>query len=266
MIGDIVGDPGRKVLRQKLPVLTERYKPHLIIANGENVSGGRGISENAANELFSLGIDVITMGNHTWDNRELAGFIDRYPRILRPANYPPGTPGNGWLIHELRPDLRPIAVVSLLGRSYMSMIPDCPFQAIQRVIDEINASLPGQKQPILIVDFHGESTSEKETLGFFLADKAAAVLGTHTHVQTADERILAGGAAYISDVGMTGVRDSVLGVKPQIMIERFLTQMPLRFEAAQTGTLILSGVYVGIDEQSAKATEIIRFNELDTTA
>jgi len=261
MIGDIVGKPGREIFKEKLPSLVKRHKPDLIIVNGENASNGRGLSESSANEIFSAGADVITMGNHTWDNKEITEFIDDTPRLLRPANYPPGTPGRGWIIHEIRPDIRPVAVVSLMGRSYMNTtIIDCPFQVIDKVIGEINSGLPDYRRPALIVDFHAESTSEKETMGFYLAGRAAAVLGTHTHVQTSDERVLPGGVAYITDAGMSGVRDSVLGVRPDIMIQRFLTQMPARHVLAE-GPRILSGAVVRVDGDNGKALDITRFNE-----
>jgi metallophosphoesterase (TIGR00282 family) len=261
MIGDVVGSPGRKFLKERLPSLMNRHKPDVVIANGENAAGGKGITEAVAREFYDLGVDVITMGNHTWDNRQILDFIGQSPGLIRPANYPPGAPGRGWVIHEIRPGVIPVAVASLMGRTFMASI-DCPFQAADRVLAEIQANAPGEKQPALIVDFHAEATSEKETMGFYLAGKAAAVLGTHTHVQTADERILKGGAAYITDVGMTGTRDSVLGVKPEIMIRRFMTQMPVRHELEE-GPAILSGVIVRIDEESGKAVGITRVNEYE---
>ena len=261
LIGDIVGKPGREMLADSLPALLGRYKPDVIIANGENASNGRGLSERSANEIFGLGVDIITMWNHTWDNKEIVGFIESTPRLLRPANFPPGTPGRGWVAHEIRPDLSPVAVVGLMGRSYMNnTIVDCPFQAIDRIIGEINGGLPDGRKAVIVVDFHAESTSEKETMGFYLAGRAAAVIGTHTHVQTADERVLEGGTAYITDAGMTGVRDSVLGVRPDIMVRRFLTQMPARLELME-GPRILSGALARVDAASGRAVGITRFNE-----
>ncbi|MCL1849463.1 MAG: TIGR00282 family metallophosphoesterase [Clostridiales bacterium] len=259
-IGDVTGSPGRKILRDKLPVLISRHKPDMVVVNGENAAGGRGITESIAKEMFDLGVDVITLGNHAWDNREVLHFIGESPRVIRPANYPPGTPGNGWVVHEIRPGLSPVAVVNLLGRTYATTPVDCPFRIMDALEPEIMAHAPGRKPPVIIVDFHGDATSEKETMGFYLAGRAAAVLGTHTHVQTADERVLEGGTAYITDVGMTGPRDSVLGVKPEIMIRRFLTQMPVRHEMAD-GALILSGVLLGVDEESGRAQSITRINE-----
>ncbi len=261
MIGDIVGKPGRDILRDKLPGLVGRYKPDLVIANGENATNGRGINASAAEEIFGLGVDIITMGNHTWDTKEITGFIESESRLLRPANFPPGTPGRGWALLETRPDSRPIAVVSLMGRSYMNnTILDCPFQCADRLINELNAGFGAGRQPLIVVDFHAESTSEKETMGFYLADRVSVVFGTHTHVQTSDERVLEGGAAYITDLGMTGVRESVLGVRADIMIKRFLTQMPARQELAQ-GPGIISGAAARVDSISGKALSITRFNE-----
>ena len=261
MIGDIVGKPGRRVLREKLPSLMNRLKPDIVIANGENASGGKGITESAATEIYDQGVDIITMGNHTWDNKAIFDYLDRNPRLIRPANYPPGTPGEGWIIHEIRPGLRPVAVVNLMGRMYLDAI-DCPFRTADQVLAEIRENAPGDKEPVVIVDFHAEATSEKETMGFYLAGKTAAVIGTHTHVQTADERVLTGGTAYITDVGMTGTRDSVLGVKPEIIIRRFITQMPARFEVAD-GPAMLCGVYVRIDEPTGKAMDITRIAEFE---
>lgn len=258
-IGDVVGKPGRGYLTKKLPSLIGLYQPDMVVANGENTAGGKGITEPVADEIFKLGVDVITMGNHVWDNRDIFGFIDDQPRLIRPANYPEGLPGRGWAIHEIRPGIRPIAVVNLMGRSFMAAI-DCPFQAYDRVQKEINESSPGDKPPAILVDFHAEATSEKETMGFYLAGKAAAVIGTHTHVQTADERILRGGTAYITDAGMTGTRDSVLGVDPEIMIRHFVSRAPVRHVLAE-GPAILSGVLIRIDENSGKAVEIIRISE-----
>ncbi len=260
MIGDIVGRPGREILRAKLPAMIKSHKPDMVIANGENAAGGKGITEEVAKEIYDLGVDVITMGNHTWDNRDIFNFIDHTPSLIRPANYPQGTPGRGWTIHEIRPGRRPVAVVNLMGRSFMTAI-DCPFQAADALLAEIKGKSPQEKAPLVIVDFHAEATSEKETMGFYLDGRVAAVVGTHTHVQTADERVLPGGTAYITDMGMTGPRDSVLGVKPEIMIQRFLTQMPMRHELAE-GTAILSGVLIRIDEASGAATEILRLQEI----
>ncbi|MCL2122165.1 MAG: TIGR00282 family metallophosphoesterase [Clostridiales bacterium] len=262
MIGDIVGKPGRMILRDKLPSLINRLKPDVVIANGENAASGKGITESTAKDIYDQGVDIITMGNHTWDNKGIFDYLDQNPRLIRPANYPPGTPGEGWIIHEIRPGVRPIAVVNLMGRLYLDAI-DCPFRRADQVLAEIKKNAPGDKEPVVFVDFHAEATSEKETMGFYLAGKAAAVIGTHTHVQTADERVLTGGTAYITDVGMTGTRDSVLGVKPEIIIQRFLTQMPARFEVAE-GPAMLNGVYIRIDEPTGKALDITRIMEFES--
>ncbi|MDR0469549.1 MAG: TIGR00282 family metallophosphoesterase [Peptococcaceae bacterium] len=262
MVGDLVGKPGRVYASQILPSLINRYKPDMVIANGENAAGGKGITGLVADEIYGMGVDVITTGNHIWDNRDVFNFIDHSPGLIRPANFPPGTPGKGWLIHEIRPGMRPVAVVNLMGRTFMTPV-DCPFQTIDHLLTEIADHAPGDKAPAVIVDFHAEATSEKETMGFFLAGKVSAVIGTHTHVQTADERILPGGTAYITDMGMTGPRDSILGVKPEIMIRRFLYQMPVRHELAESPA-ILCGVLIHIDEESGKAVDIIRITEQES--
>ena len=262
LIGDIVGKPGRDILKKELPALLRQHRPDMIIANGENAAAGRGVTERIVQDLFHLGIDVITLGNHTWDNREVFQVIDQELRVIRPANYPPGVPGRGWVMHEIRPGVRPVAVINLMGRTFMSPI-DCPFQAADQLLQEINEGRPEQQQAIVIVDFHAEATSEKETMGFYLAGKAAAVLGTHTHVQTADERVLPGGTAYITDLGMTGTRDSILGIQADIMIRRFTTQMPVRHELAE-GPCIINGVMLEIDEKVGKAVSITRINEYYT--
>ena len=261
MIGDIIGKPGRSFLQKALPAVLRRHKADLVIANGENAAGGKGITESIAKELHETGVDILTMGNHTWDNPAVFDFIDSSPGLIRPANYPASVPGKGWIIHEIKPGIRPVAVVNLMGRSFMTPI-DCPFHAADRLLEEIREHAPGDKEPVVIVDFHAEATSEKETMGFYLAGRVAAVIGTHTHVQTADERILEGGTAYITDAGMTGPRDSVLGIKPEIMIRRFVHQLPVRHELAG-GPSILCGVLVEVDESSGRAVSITRIMESD---
>ncbi|NLN48204.1 MAG: TIGR00282 family metallophosphoesterase [Clostridiales bacterium] len=221
-IGDIMGRTGRKVIRERLPYIVSENKVDFVIANGENSAGGTGITKKIYDELLSYGIDVITLGNHAWAKKEVFSFINEADRLVRPANYPAGTPGNPYIIIE-HIGVN-IAIVNLCGRIYMDCI-DCPFKTIETIILEIQ-----NKADIIILDFHGEATSEKIAMGWFLDGKVTAVLGTHTHVQTADERVLPGGTAYISDVGMTGPKNSVLGVKKDIIIKKFLTGLPGRFE------------------------------------
>jgi metallophosphoesterase (TIGR00282 family) len=249
--GDVVGRPGRQAIRDFL----QRQKLNdydLIIANGENSAGGNGITRPIAEELYSLGIDCITLGNHTWDKKEILSFINTERRIVRPANYPPGTPGKGYTILHGRNGGK-IAVVNLTGRIFLSNL-DCPFRTAEQLTNDIK-KVTNQ----IIVDFHAEATSEKIALGWFMDGKVSAVLGTHTHVQTNDYRVLPKGTAFITDVGMTGPRDSVLGVKPKLIIQRFLTQMPVKFEVAH-GVIQINAVMLELDKDG-KAKEIKVINE-----
>jgi hypothetical protein len=249
-IGDIVGKPGRTALKALLPGLVDKYKVDLVVVNGENAAGGFGITENVASEIFSLGVHVITSGNHIWDKKEAIPYLAKEDRILRPANYPPSVPGQGSLVYKTRDGIK-IAVLNLSGRIFMSHM-DCPFRTsdreIQRLKDITN---------IIIVDFHAEATSEKQAFGYYLDGRVSAVIGTHTHVQTADEKILSGGTAYITDVGMTGPEDSVIGVEKETVINRFLTGMPAKFEVPK-GTSIFSAVVIEIDKDTGKASAIHR--------
>ncbi len=239
ILGDIYGRPGRKIVAQHLPMLKEKYRPELIIANGENAAGGFGLTRKVAEELFSLGIDVLTSGNHIWDQREMYAYIVSEHRILRPANYPPFVPGSSIYIHDT--SLGPVAVINLIGRVFMQDF-DCPFRAA----DEILAELPKHVK-YSIIDFHAEATSEKIALALYLDGKASAVVGTHTHVLTADEQILPKGTAFITDLGMCGPIHSVLGVDPDVVINKFLTQLPARFPVAK-GPARLTGVVVELNE------------------
>ena len=223
---------------------------HLTIANGENSAGGFGITPPLADELFGYGVDILTSGNHIWDKREIYDYLPREPRLLRPANYPEGLPGNGMAVMQARNGVR-CAVLNLQGRSHMSPI-DCPF----RKADTMLASLAPEVK-VRFVDFHAELTSEKMAMGWYLDGRVSAVIGTHTHIPTADTRILPGGTAYQTDSGMTGPYSSVIGVDKQIIIERFLTQLPVRMEAARHGAE-LHGVIVEVDEATGKAASIRR--------
>lgn len=221
-IGDIVGRTGRRMLKDNLKEIIEEYSIDFVIANGENSAGGVGITKNVYEELLTYGIDVITLGNHAWAKKEIFSFINDADKIVRPANYPPQTPGKPYIIVENKG--AKIAVINMCGRVFMESI-ECPFKTIETIISEIENSAD-----ITILDFHGEATSEKVAMGWFLDGKITAVLGTHTHVQTSDEKILPNGTAYITDVGMTGPKNSVLGVKKEIIIKKFQTCLPEKFE------------------------------------
>ena len=248
MIGDIIGSPGRKALSSLLPSLRQEHKLDLVVANGENTAGGFGLTLDTAEELLDSGVDVITSGNHIWDQKEIIPHMSEGLPLVRPANYPSGVPGRGHLI------MGDVMVLNLMGRVFMSAI-DCPF----RTADHILNSLPEEDPPkIIIVDFHAEATSEKAALAWYLDGRVSAILGTHTHVATADARILPGGTAFVSDVGMTGPVNSVIGSDPAPIIERFLTQTPRRFTVASGGPLLLNSVLVDVDEKSGKATHIQR--------
>ena len=252
-IGDIVGKPGRRVVKEILPVLLSRYPVDLVVANGENASGGIGISVKGADELLSSGIQVLTSGNHIWKKKEIQTYIDQNPDLIRPANFPPETPGRGSVLKKTASG-HLVGVINLMGRVFMEAV-DCPFR---KGLEEWKAL--SAKTPIILVDFHAEATSEKVALGWFLDGKVSAVLGTHTHIQTSDERILPRGTAYLTDAGMTGPADSVIGVKKELVIERFLTQMPHKFEVAKR-ELVLEGAIISIDPKTGRATGIKRIRE-----
>jgi metallophosphoesterase (TIGR00282 family) len=248
VLGDIFGRPGRKIVAEHLPDLQEKYRPGLIIANGENAAGGFGLTRKVAEELFSLGIHVLTSGNHIWDQKEMYTYICQEQRILRPANYPPEVPGSSVFIHRNGDWV--VAVVNLIGRVFMADY-DCPF----RTADAILADLPDDVTNV-IVDFHGEATSEKIALARYLDGRISALVGTHTHVLTADEQILPKGTAYITDLGMCGPVDGILGVDPQAVINKFLTQLPARFSVAK-GPATLTGVVITLKEDGT-AERILR--------
>jgi hypothetical protein len=249
-IGDVVGRVGRSTVRELLPGIRARYGVDLTVANAENAAGGIGLTERTGHELLACGIDVLTSGNHVWDKREGGRLVDSWPQLLRPANYPPGTPGRGAAIF-VADDATRVGVINLQGRVFMREI-DCPFRDGSRLVDEVRA-----ETPVVLVDVHAEATSEKAALAWHLAGRASAVVGTHTHVQTADEAILDGYTAFISDVGMTGPSDSVIGVRKDLSIARFVTQLPQRFEAAGGGG-VLSAVVIDVDAESGAATGIER--------
>ncbi len=249
-IGDIVGRTGRKVLRENLNKIVNDNNIDFVIANGENSAGGVGITKKVYEELIDYGIDIITLGNHTWAKREIFTFIDEADRLVRPANYPDGTPGNPYVL--LNKKETNIAVINMCGRVFMECL-ECPFKTIDNILNKIK-----DKANIIILDFHGETTSEKNAMAWYLDGKVTAVLGTHTHVQTADERILPKGTAYITDVGMTGPKDSVIGVKKDIIIKKFLTGLPARFVVEQDEGQ-MNSVLLNIDDNFT-VKEIKRLN------
>ncbi|MBP2077729.1 TIGR00282 family metallophosphoesterase [Oceanobacillus polygoni] len=249
-IGDVVGSPGRDMVREYLPRLKEKYRPNMTIINGENAASGKGITEKIYKQFLELGAQVITMGNHTWDKKEIFEFIDEAKYMIRPANFPENNPGKG--IVYININGTEVAVINLQGRTFLSAIDD-PFQKADLLIEEAK-----KRTNLIFVDFHGEATSEKQAMGWYLDGRVSAVVGTHTHTQTADERILPSGTAYISDVGMTGPYDGILGVDREAVLKRFLTSLPVRFEITKTGRTQLNGIVVTIDNNSGKATKIER--------
>ena len=255
VLGDIFGRPGRRLVRELLPTLVSRHGIDLVVANGENAAGGIGITCKAADELFGYGIDVLTSGNHIFKHKEIYGYMETGKNLLRPANYPAAVPGSGSVVVRTGDGTR-VGIVNLLGRTFMAPV-DCPF----RVIDEELAMLAKEGARIVVVDIHAEATSEKKALGWHVDGKVGAVLGTHTHVQTADEGILPQGTAYMSDLGMTGPHESVIGMKPEGVMANFITRMPSRFEAAKKG-LRLEGVVVEIDPVSGLALKIERIQQV----
>jgi metallophosphoesterase (TIGR00282 family) len=252
LIGDIIGKPGRQALTLFLRKVQERHDIAFTVANGENSAGGFGITPDVAADLFRLGVDVITTGNHVWDKKDILGYIPKESRLLRPLNYPPGAPGFGSVVMTAR-DGTKVAVLNVSGRVFMNTF-DCPFRTTAAELE----ALAGQAR-VRLVDFHAEATSEKIAFGRFLDGRVSAVVGTHTHVQTADERILPGGTAYITDLGMTGPSESVIGVETETILRKFLTGMPERFETAKTHPQF-EGVVVDVDPGSGQATGIERIS------
>jgi metallophosphoesterase (TIGR00282 family) len=253
-VGDVVGAPGRRIVRQRLKGLKRDLGADLTIVNGENAAGGAGLTTATAEELFASGADVITTGNHVWDKRDILGLLSREPRLLRPANYPEGSPGAGVVVVPVAGTH--VAVLNLMGRVFMPLLDD-PFRTMDRILGEIRG-----KAPVTIVDFHAEATSEKIAFAWSFDGRVSAVLGTHTHVATADARVLPGGTAYITDAGMTGPFDSVIGVKKEQAIERFRTSRSIPYETAE-GDVRLSAVRIDIDPVSGRAQEIERLELLE---
>lgn len=252
-IGDIVGRPGRFALKERLDRLVDMHNIDMVIANCENAAAGFGLTVDVAEELFGYGINALTSGNHIWDKRDIVDFLDTEPRVLRPANYPGEVPGRGSGVFETNTGVK-VGIINLEGRVFMNDL-DCPFQVADRLVSAM------QDVDVTIVDMHAEATSEKMAIGWYLDGRVSAVVGTHTHVQTADERILPDGTAFISDVGMTGSRDGVIGMRREPIIEKFLTQRPVRFEVAKKNPM-LCAVVIDIDEATGKARQIERVMEL----
>ena len=255
VIGDIIGKPGRLAVIGSLRELRTELDLDLVIANGENLAAGAGLTPSLAEELFANGVDVITSGNHIWDKREIYDYLDSGRPVLRPLNYPDDAPGKGWLLHTL-PDGDRVAVVNVMGRVFMNQL-DSPFAAMDSLLDGAAEPLP----PVRIVDFHCEITSEKNAMGWYLDGRVTAVVGTHTHVPTADARLLPKGTAYISDVGMTGPRDSVIGFSLETVLPRFLTHLPTRFAVAD-GPVTFNGVVIEAARGTGRAASITQLQRL----
>src|SRR5271157_4474526 len=244
-IGDIVGKPGRRVIRELLPEIIFQHKIDFVIANCENAAAGFGVTRDVVEELYGSHINVLTSGNHIWDKKEIGEFVGDYEALLRPANYPAGSPGWGSVVRPTSSGIS-CGVINLMGRVFMKPI-DCPFRAAEKEIEKMK-----KYTKTIIIDMHAEATSEKEAMGWFLDGRVSAVLGTHTHVQTADESVLPGGTAYITDVGMTGPFNSIIGIRKDAVIERFLTQIPNKFDVAKDDVR-LQGVVIDVDGKSGKA-------------
>ena len=251
-IGDVFGRPGREAVRGHLPQILEERRIDLCVANVENSAAGRGITPPLAHQFLEMGVEVLTSGNHVWDRKEILDFLDQEPRLLRPANYPPTTPGHGLFVGETRSHV-PFAVINLQGRLFMPLT-DCPFRVGEQLIDSLSPDIK-----IVLVDFHAEATAEKQAMGWFLDGRVSAVLGTHTHVATADERTLPKGTAYMTDVGMTGAHDSVIGVETDIIRSKFIDQLPARFGPAKQNVRI-DAVAVDIDPETGRAQGIERLS------
>jgi metallophosphoesterase (TIGR00282 family) len=249
-IGDIVGKPGRRAVRELVPEIISQYEIDFVIGNCENAAAGFGVTREVVEELYDSHIQVLTSGNHIWDKKEITEFVEDYETLLRPANYPAEAPGRGSVVMAASSGVH-VGVINLMGRVFMAPL-NCPFRTAEKEIDKLM-----KRTKIIVVDIHAEATSEKEALGWFLDGRVAAVIGTHTHVQTADERILPEGTAYITDAGMTGPFNSIIGIRKDLILERFLIQVPNKFIVAKDDVR-LQGVILDIDEKSGKARDIQR--------
>ncbi|MEM9445920.1 MAG: TIGR00282 family metallophosphoesterase [Verrucomicrobiota bacterium] len=252
-LGDVVGEPGREAIKQAVPKFIDKWGPDFIVVNGENAAGGKGITPKLAYELLRAKIDVITLGDHCWDQREIQGFFEEEPRLIRPFNFPDNSPGKGWV--RVHGNGKKLAVINALGRTFMPFPVDNPFSGIDELLLEVK-----KETPCVLVDFHAETTSEKIAFGHHCDGKVSAVLGTHTHVQTADEKVLEKGTAYITDVGFCGPHDSVIGRDKKVIVDRFLTLMHSRMPVATSGNQA-DGVMLEIDDDTGKAISIQRIQE-----
>jgi len=246
-----MGRPGRRAVREIVPSLIKKEAIDLAIANAENAAGGMGVDIKSAAELFSAGVHVLTSGNHIWKKKEIYPYLNEQERLLRPANYPDGAPGRGWCAWENQHGLNAL-IINLQGRVFMPNHVDDPFRCVDGLLKE-----HGRHSPVIIVDMHAEATSEKNAMGWYLDGRVSAVYGTHTHIQTADERVLPGGTAFITDLGMCGPFDSVIGMEKEVVINGFISQLPRKFEVAQENA-VLQGVIVDVDSQTGRAREIRR--------
>jgi len=250
-VGDIVGEPGREAVRWLLNDIKSEFNIDFTIVNAENSAGGAGLTPKIAKELLQLGCDVLTLGDHVWDQKEIEEYLKTTEQVLRPANFPEGAPGKGWCIRKSKSGAK-IGVVNLLGRVFMRHQVECPFRKLKNIVEEISRETPN-----IILDMHAETTSEKVAIGQYIDGQISAVFGTHTHIQTADEKILSRGTAYITDLGMTGPYDSVIGQNKESIINRFLSSMPIRFNVASEDVK-LCGVVIDIDEKTGRARQITR--------
>ena len=250
-LGDVVGRPGRDALAHSLKEIKQQHAIDFVVVNAENAAGGAGITTKIAQQFLNLGCDVLTLGDHVWDQKDLEPFLDESPQIVRPANFPEGAPGSGACLRESAGGIK-VGVINLLGRTFMRYLVECPFKTGRALADELR-----RQTPVVIVDMHAETTSEKVAIGHFLDGLVSIVFGTHTHIQTADEAILDGGTAYITDLGMSGPYDSVIGQEKEPIIQRFLTSRPSRFQVAQQRTK-LCGIIVDVDEETGRARSIER--------
>jgi metallophosphoesterase (TIGR00282 family) len=251
ILGDVVGRPGRRAVRDLVPALVRDERIDLVIANAENTAGGMGVDVKSAQELLSAGVQVLTSGNHIWKKKEIYSYLKEHSHLLRPANFPDGAPGRGWYKWQNQNGLTAL-IINVQGRVFMPNHVDDPFRSVDAILKE-----HGRHSPVVIVDVHAEATSEKNAMGWYLDGRASAVFGTHTHIQTADERVLPNGTAYITDVGMCGPFDSVIGMEKETVIDGFLSQLPRPFEVAQDN-VVLQGVIVDVDESDGKARDIRR--------